>query len=254
MLTEERRARIRAVTDERAFISVRDLGLLLGVSEMIVRRDLDALVREGSLRRTHGGAVSLRAVPNAPYHDRARSAVEAKRAIGETAAALVQDGETILLTAGTTTAAMARALAGREHLTVVTNAYLIVPVLAGERGIRLIVTGGEAREQTGSLIGPVAEQAISQLRVDRAFLGTTAIDAEAGITNGDLDEAALQRAVIRSARAVYILADHTKFGKVSFAHVGPLTIAAAIITDAGVDEVSRAACTAQGARLIVRSA
>jgi len=100
----------------------------------------------------------------------------------------------------------------------------------------------------------VAEQAISQLRVDRAFLGTTAIDAEAGITNGDLDEAALQRAVIRSARAVYILADHTKFGKVSFAHVGPLTIAAAIITDAGVDEVSRAACTAQGARLIVRSA
>jgi len=254
MLTEERRARIRAVTDERAFISVHDLGLLLGVSEMTVRRDLDALVREGSLRRTHGGAVSLRAVPNAPYHDRARTAVEEKRAIGEAAAALVRDGETILLTAGTTTAAMARALMGRRDLTVVTNAYLIVPVLAGERGIRLIVTGGEAREQTGSLIGPVAEQAIGQLRVDRAFLGTTAIDAEAGITNGDLDEAAVQRAVIRSARAVYVLADHTKFGKVSFAHVGPLTIAAAIITDAGVDEVSRAACTAQGARLMVRSA
>ncbi len=251
MLTEERRERIRVITDERSFISVRDLCSLLGVSDMTVRRDLDALEREGSLRRTHGGAVSLRAVPNAPYHDRARTAVEEKRAIAQGAAALVREGETILLTAGTTTAAMARALAGRQHLTVVTNAYLIVPILAGERGIRLIVTGGEAREQTGSLIGPVAEQAIGQLRVDRAFLGTTAIDAEAGITNGDLDEAALQRAVIRSARAVYVLADHTKFGKVSFAHVGPLSIAEAIITDAGVDEASRAACMAQGARLIV---
>jgi len=251
MLTEERRARIRAVTDERAFISVHDLGLLLGVSEMTVRRDLDALVREGSLRRTHGGAVSLRAVPNAPYHDRARSAVDAKWAIGEAAAALVQEGETILLTAGTTTAAMARALTGRQHITVVTNAYLIVPALAAEPGIRLIVTGGEAQPQSGSLVGPVAEQAIGQLRVDRAFLGTTALDTEAGITNGDLAEAALQRAVMRAARLIYVLADHTKFDKLSFAHVGPLAIATAILTDAGLDAAMREAYAAQGAPIIV---
>jgi len=248
VLSEQRWARIREIIDTRRFVTVRELCTLLNVSDMTIRRDLDALERQGSLRRTHGGAVSLGAEPNAPYADRAARAVDAKRAIGVAAAAIARDGETILLAVGTTVEAMARELVTRQ-LTVVTAAYRLIPILEQAPGVRLIITGGEVRRATGLLAGAVAEQMLSHIHVDRAFLGATALDVDAGITNGDLNEAASQRAVIRAAGAIYVLADHMKFGKVSFAEVGPLSLADAIITDGALDDTQYERFSAAGARI-----
>lgn len=251
MLAAERRARIRTLTEQQGFVSVQTLCMHLGVSDMTIRRDLDLLERAGSIRRTHGGAMSRRVEADAAYTDRARREVAAKQEIGKTAAALVRDGETILLNAGTTITAMARSLVGRRGLTIVTNAYTIVSILAGEPDVTLLLTGGVVRNATGSLVGPVAERTISALRVDRAFLGTTGVDLDIGFFNSDLNEGALQRTMMRAARATYLLADHTKFGKVSFAHVGSLAAVDAIISDARIDVATRTALRARGVRLIV---
>jgi len=254
MLAVERQAQIRTVVDDRTFASVRDLCTLLNVSDITVRRDLDLLERAGQLRRTHGGAMSLRSAPDAPYTDRAGIEVATKHAIGTTAAALVQEGETIFLNAGSTVTAMARALVGRRNLTVVTNGYTIIPILTNEPGIQLILTGGMSRSQTGSLVGPLAERTVSELRVDRAFFGATGVDLEAGWTNSSLDEASLQRVLLRAAGAIYLLADHTKFGRVSFARVGPLSALTAIVTDAQIDRAIHETFTAADVSVLLSPA
>lgn len=250
MLAVERQAQIRTITDQQAFVSVHELCRALNVSEITIRRDLDQMEKQGGLRRTHGGAMSIRSASDAPYVDRAEREVGAKREIGRTAAALVRDGEVIFLNAGSTILAMARALVGRRNVTIVTNAYVVIPILVGESGIQLIQTGGEARQQTGSMVGPIAERTVSELRVDRAFLGATGVDREVGFTNSSLEEAALQRAVMHAAQEVYVLADHTKFGKVSFTRVGPLSLLTGIVTDQGVDATMRDAFAATGVQII----
>ncbi len=251
MLAAERHAQIRTVVDDRTFASVHDLCTLLDVSDITIRRDLDLLERAGHLRRTRGGAMSLRPTLDVPYTNRTELHVAAKHAIGASAAALVRAGETIFLNAGSTIMAMARALVGRHDLTVVTNAYTIVPILVNEPGIQLILTGGVARSQTGSLVGPLAERTVDELRVDRAFLGATGVHLDAGWTNSSLDEAALQRALLRAATDNYVLADHTKFGRISFARVGPLSALTAVITDTGLNAETRDALAVAGLRIIL---
>ncbi len=253
MMAAERLAQIQAITDDRTFVTVNQLSDLLNVSEITIRRDLSILEEQGGLERTHGGAKSLRSAPDVPFAMRTEREVGAKRAIGEAAAALVEEGEVIFLNAGSTILAMARALAGRHNLTVVTNAYTIVPVLANAPHIQLVVTGGMARQQTGSLVGPIAERMVSELRVDRAFLGATGVDMAAGITNSSLDEVELQRAVIRIAGAVYVLADHTKFGKVSFARAAPLAALVAVVTDGQIAEETRATYAAHVNLVLAKS-
>jgi DeoR/GlpR family transcriptional regulator of sugar metabolism len=213
-IAAQRRQGLLELTSEHGIISVRELSKELAVSEMTIRRDLRLLARQGAVRRTHGGAMSLvRPTFDFPFDERQQLERDAKNAIGRAAADLVGDGDTIFMSSGTTVAAMTPHLRDRERLTVITNSVRVVQDLIG-RSVTVISTGGVASAATGSLVGPIAETTVSQLRVRKAFLGTTGVSPE-GFSNSSLEEASIQRKMVRAAAETYVLADHTKFGKLS---------------------------------------
>jgi DeoR/GlpR family transcriptional regulator of sugar metabolism len=232
MIAAQRRARITELVNRRGILSVEELAGQVGTSLMTIRRDLTFMDAHGLLRRTHGGAVALAAPPDVPLRRRQRLELQAKAGIGRTAAALIQPGETVLLDAGTTVLAMAHSLRGLRNLTVVTNSVQVLAELWNRPEVRVVALGGVARQGSGSLTGPLAEKALEEIRVDRAFLGTTGITPRWEVSNSDLDLAALQRRILSVARESYLLADHTKFGRAGLAIVSPLRAFTSVITDA----------------------
>lgn len=207
------------------------LSQALGVSPATVRRDLTELEKQGLLRRTHGGALPLSGTSFEPsFGQKSGEQVEEKRRIGAAAASLTRDGETVILDAGTTTMEIARALSGRRDLTAVTNSVSIAAELATMEGVHVILTGGDLRKNTMALVGPAAEAFLRTITADRVFLGINGIDPERGLTTPNLLEAATKQAMVRAASEVVVVADHTKLGRVAFAHV------------AGLDQVDRLVC------------
>jgi DeoR family transcriptional regulator of aga operon len=237
MSARDRRHLTLEALAERGEVSVAELSREAGVSEMTIRRDLEALERERLLRRVHGGAVS--AVSRGyepPFALRAGRQPEAKERIAAAAAELLSDGETVVVDVGTTTLALARALATASSLTVVTPSLRAVDVLAGNAELRVIVTGGIARPGELSLVGSVAEHAFAELHCDTVFLGAGGVDVDAGLTEFNLDDTRVKRAALASARRCVVLADATKLGKVAFAHICPLERADVLVTDSSADQ------------------
>lgn len=251
MIAAQRRARIVDLVNRRGILSVAELARLLGTSLMSIRRDLTLLDAYGRLRRTHGGAVALAAPPDVPLRRRQRLELQAKATIGRAAASLVREGETILLDAGTTLLAMARSLRALRHLTVVTNSVHVLTELWNRPGLRVLALGGTPRPGSGAITGPLAEKALEEIRVDRAFLGTTGITPRWEASNSDLDLAALQRRIVSVAGASYVLADHTKFGRTGLAIVAPVRAFAAVLTDAHCLPSLLTQLRKQGGRVIV---
>lgn len=231
MIAAQRRARLVDLVNRRGILSVAELARVVGASLMSIRRDLTLLDAQGLLRRTHGGAVALAAPPDVPLRRRERLELQAKAAIGRAAASLVQPGETVLLDAGTTVLAMAHPLRAVRNLTVVTNSVQILAELWARPGLRVVALGGVARSGSGAITGPLAEKTLDEIRVDRAFLGTTGITPRWEVSNSDLDLAALQRRILSAARESHLLADHTKFGRTGLAIVSPLRVFTSVITD-----------------------
>ncbi|SRR5579884_210947 len=243
--------RIRSLVAERGIVSVRDLTEDLGVSDVTIRRDFALLEREGVLRRTRGGALSPdRVAASVPYDERQHLQADAKAQIGRAAAALVEPGDIIFLSSGTTSLAMARYLADRGRLTVITNSVHAVPVLMVQPGITVISTGGRASADGGGLSGPLAEAAVAQCRARKAFIGCSGISRE-GVSNASLERAEVDRRMIDRAEEVYVLADHTKLGRVSLAMVAGLEMITAVVTDAAAPHAQIAALAESGLRVIV---
>lgn len=213
-------------------VTVAELSARAGVSEMTVRRDLEALERESVVKRFHGGAIT--AVSRSyepPYAVRAQRNVEAKQRIGKAAASLLSDGETVIIDVGTTTLEVARALQGRRQLTVLTPSMRVAGILADEPGIRLMVTGGLTRAGELSLIGDLAERAFADFRFDTFLMGVAGIEAEAGLTEYNLDDGRVKQAALASARRCVVVADSSKLGRVAFARICPLERVDVMVTD-----------------------
>jgi DeoR/GlpR family transcriptional regulator of sugar metabolism len=237
---------------EHGEVSVAELSRDAGVSEMTVRRDLEALEREGLLRRIHGGAIN--AVSRSyepPYALRAGRQSEAKARIGTVAAGLLSEGETAILDVGTTALELARALGKASALTVLTPSLRAAELLAGNAALRVIVTGGIARPGELSLVGSLAERAFEELHCDMVFLGVGGIDADAGLTEFNLDDTRVKRAALASARRCVVLADATKLGKVAFAHICPLQRIDVLVTDSGAGEDALAPVREAGVEVLV---
>lgn len=252
MLGTERRQQILQLLEDKGVISVPDLSARFGVSESTIRRDLQKLAQEGLLQRTHGGAISA-------SEERAWDALEAKndphlelkRRIGRAAARLINPGDTICLQAGSTTLQVARHLKGKEDLTVITNDIYVGRELARYPGITVHLSGGTLRKDSRVLVGPLAEQTMSQFHVDKAFLGITAISLTEGLSNSDLLDAQIKVAMIRVAREVIVVADHHKLGRVHFAHVAPITAIHKLVTDDGISPEDVRALEEIGVEVII---
>lgn len=233
---------MRQLVEQRGRVTVPEMSDQFEVSEATIRRDLEELDRQGWLQRTHGGAVRLvNATKEPPMFQRIDEQRAEKRRIGEAAAGMIQDRETIFLGSGTTVLEIARHLPAGIRLTVITNSLPAINELADKPGIELIVIGGMLRQSELSMVGHVAEQAVHEFRADRVFMGMHAIDARHGFTNDFLPETMTDRAILAIARQVIVVADHSKFGRVSSALVGPVVTAQMIITDCELPE----ACVAE---------
>ncbi|MFH0518081.1 DeoR/GlpR family DNA-binding transcription regulator [Streptomyces sp. M41] len=259
LLAEQRRALILDEVRRRGGVRVNELTRKLGVSDMTVRRDLDALARQGVLEKVHGGAVP---VVEASTHEpgfEAKSGLEltAKEDIARAAAELVAPGSAIALSGGTTTYALAHQLVDVPDLTVVTNSVRVADVFhaaqrtSGPRqGAATVVLTGGVRTPSDSLVGPVADQAIGTLHFDMLFLGVHGISAEAGLSTPNLAEAETNRRLVQSARRVVVIADHTKWGVVGLSSFATLDQVDTLVTDPGLATEARAEISEQ-LRLVV---
>ncbi len=237
MLAEERRFRIREILTTQRTISASDLCSTLEVTPATIRRDLAVLEDEGVLVRSHGGAVSrMSSTKFQPSYDTlARSNSEEKRAIAREAEKLILDGDTVFLEGSTTVLELAGRLHNRNRLTVVTNSPTIVCQLQHSAGVTVLCTGGDLQKDTVYFSGEWAQRALSEIRLDKAVLGVSAIDPAYGISTANHAEAQIKKMIVKAAKTRIALADHGKFGKQSFAYVGPVNDIHALVTDSGTD-------------------
>ena len=237
MLARHRQSLILQAVRSDGSARVSDLTQRLGVSDMTIRRDLEVLARDGLVEKVHGGAV----LPGTPAsHEpgfEAKLVLERpeKTAIARAAASLVTPGTAIAVAAGTTTFALAQCLLDVPGLTIVTNSLRVTNLFSGTRGLdgtadSVVLTGG-VRTPSDALVGPVADLTIRSLHFDLLFLGCYGFDTDAGLTTPNLAEAETNRALIRVARRVVVLADHTKWGLVSLSSFARLSEVDVLITD-----------------------
>jgi DeoR/GlpR family transcriptional regulator of sugar metabolism len=228
----DRQQQILQLLERQQRLSVAVICATFEVSEATARRDLESLATLGKLQRVHGGAIVLtQAPPESPILQRQNEQADEKARIGQAAAALVQPGETVFLGSGSTVLEAARALRGRRGLTVLTNSLPVVNALAGAEEITLICLGGMLRESEFSFIGHITEQALAEVRADKALIGTRAISLEHGLTNEYLPETMTDRAILNAGQEIIVLADHTKFGRAATVRLAPLESIHTIVTD-----------------------
>jgi DeoR/GlpR family transcriptional regulator of sugar metabolism len=243
---QRRQAILRAVRSGTAHVSA--LADEFGVSEMTVRRDLEALARDGKLERVHGGAVNVES--ERPFSEIAVERLEAKDRIGRAAAALVEDGQTVMLDIGTTTLQVARHLRGRS-LTVITTNLAAYEELLPEPEIELVLPGGVVRRNYRSLVGMFAEDTLHRLRADIAFLGTSGIDADLGVWDTTMVEVPIKRAMIAASQRTVLLADAAKFDMDAMVRICEASELDAIVTDERVPAKRRKALDRAGVEVIV---
>jgi DeoR/GlpR family transcriptional regulator of sugar metabolism len=238
MLADERRRAILASLQSGGAVRVSDLAAALSVSEMTVRRDLDALDSQDLLHKVHGGAVTRHHRGEEPKSsEKARHMRAEKVAIAETAAAFVGDGMTIAIGAGTTTTELARALRSRSSITVITNSISVFEVLtaSGSDGGPAAYLSGGARTPSDALVGPIADSCLASFRVDATFLGVHGFDVHAGLTSPNIAEAQTNRTLIEIAARLVVLADHTKYGEVGANVFARLDQVHTLVVDDGLD-------------------
>ncbi|MGC1580043.1 MAG: DeoR/GlpR family DNA-binding transcription regulator [Candidatus Acidiferrales bacterium] len=237
LLAEERRFRIREILSRERTVSASELIRTLEVTAATIRRDLAALEKEGVLVRSHGGAVSRASSTNfqPSYEALGRSHRAEKQAIAREAERLILDGETVFLEGSTTVYELARRLLHRNRLTVITNSPPIVEELQRSQHVSVISTGGELQKDVFYLSGVWAQRALSEIRVDKAVLGVSAIDPSYGISTASQAEAQIKKMILKSARVSIAVADHSKFGNQGFAYVGPITDIDILVTDSAAD-------------------
>ncbi|GAA1232451.1 DeoR family transcriptional regulator of aga operon [Microbacterium phyllosphaerae] len=251
----KRAARLNAILDLLAAdgeVNVDELVERFGASAATTRRDLDSLAEQRLLTRTHGGAVAHSVAYELPIRYKSHQRSQQKESIAQAAAALVAPGMVVGLSGGTTTTAIAAALAARDDLaagpgiTVVTNAVNIAAQLATRPDIKVVVTGGVIHSRSYELVGPFVEQLLRGVRLDIAFIGVNGMDADAGATTQDEREAAVNRMMAERARRAVVVTDSSKLGTVAFAAVGGAELFPVLLTDDGADAASLAGLRAAG--------
>lgn len=241
----ERESLILDMLAREGTLAVSTLSKTFGVSEVTIRSDLKNLEEKGFINRTRGGAYPS-------FHkdilERQRLNMEEKNRIARAAAEAVQDGDRIMIEAGTTTALIVRYLTGRRGVQIVTNSTLVFSYARLNPALNIILTGGIFRKETESLVGPVALRAIADFNVRLAFVGTDGFSLERGMTTQLVEGAEIVKAMRHQADETWLVADSSKYGKTGFVSVLPLSDVDGIITDDGLDMAARERMSEQSIR------
>ena len=254
MLARQRQEVIVDEVRRSGAVQVSDLVVRLGVSDMTIRRDLDALARRGLVEKVYGGATSTvgRSTDEPGFEAKSVRQLAEKEAIAAEAADLVRPGTAIGLSAGTTTWTLARHLDDVADLTVVTNSVRVADVLdqRGRTDRSVVLTGG-VRTPSDALVGPVAVQALRSLHLDVVFLGAHGMAAHAGLTTPNLNESETDRALAEAANRLVVLADHAKWATVGLSTIVGLDEVDVLISDDGLPDDAREVLAANAGELVV---
>lgn len=254
MVHSKRHGEILRLLGEEGMITIASLAERLGVSLETVRRDVKPLADDGSVLKMHGAVGLASMVGEAPFERRMRENAEAKRLIARMVAATIRDGEAIMLDTGTTTSFLARELLGHRRLTVVTNSSDIARTLATVNGNKVYMAGGELRSDSGAAFGISAIEFVSRFSVDHAVISIGAVDAAAGLTDYELEEAEFARMVLSRGQRSLVVTDHTKFGRQGLVRVCGFDGFSELATDRPPPADIAAALSQGGARLTVATA
>ncbi len=252
MYAEERQQHILDRARAAGRVEVNSLAEALDVTPETVRRDLTILERHGVLRRVHGGAIPVERLGFEPgVEARAERYVAEKERIAKAALPHLPDEGTILLDAGTTTLRLAELLPRNHELTIVTNSLGIATIVAQRPNLSLYLLGGRVRGRTLAAVGSWVIDALKDIFVDVAFIGTNGLSVERGLTTPDQSEASAKHAMITAARRSVVLTDHSKIGVDHFARFAELGDIAAVITDDGLDPETAAEIEAKGPEVVL---
>jgi DeoR/GlpR family transcriptional regulator of sugar metabolism len=237
MLGEERRQEIVHLVQQLGRVEVTDLSRHFKTSEATIRSDLKKLHVQGFVQRTHGGAVKPELVNiDRSLHQKLKLRAEEKERIGRAAAALINDGESIILDSGTTTQQIAKHIRAKKDLRVITNGVNVAMELLGAPGIQLILLGGVVRQNSFSIVGHFAEEMLERFSADKLFIGADACDPDFGLTTPNLEESQVNQAMVRIVRERILVADSSKFGKRSLARIMSLSELDKVISDTALPE------------------
>lgn len=254
LIPAERRNRIHEIIRDQGIVRVSTLSELLGVAEITIRRDLEQLEQDDILERTHGGAVYSRRMRLEPsYSEKDQIHRQEKQQIGVEAAALVEDEDILLINSGSTTLQIIRQLADRKNIRVITSNMGAFRETQG-MDIELILTGGEYREESNSLVGPLATLSLQQVYGSKCFIGVDGVSIKYGLTTPNLHEAEVARTMMERTRGqIIVVADHHKLGVVADFQTAPIEKIDVLVVDSGFDESYREELEELGIEILVAS-
>ena len=256
MLAAQRQKLIAEEIRREGAVRVSELTALLAVSEVTIRRDLDVLEAAGLIDKVHGGATARGSLSaeEPGFEAKSHRQLREKDAIARAASELVQPGQAIALTAGTTTWRLAQHLTQVSDLTVVTNSIQVANVFHREvhPGLTVVLTGG-VRTPSDALVGPVALTTIRALHLDVLFMGVHGVSENAGLTTPNLLEAEVDRALVAASEQLVVVADHTKWGVRGLSRIAGLDEVDVLITDSGLPADARSLVTEHVGRLVIAS-
>jgi len=250
MLAEERRRQIIALLNSRGSIQVSELSSSFNVTEETIRRDLDILNGKNLLKRTHGGAVALQRRHEVPFDVRKQANIEEKRQIAAKAARLVEPGDTVFLDISSTAMFLAKELSNMKDITVITNSTRIGLEFIDKKDITFISTGGILRPNSYSLVGPLANDAVSKYYADKFFSSCKGLSIKHGATDSNELESEVKKNMMRRSSRLCLTIDHTKLDEIGLVQFASLDEIDTIICDDGIDEQSARSIREAGKNLL----
>jgi DeoR/GlpR family transcriptional regulator of sugar metabolism len=251
MSARQRQEEIVRLATTTGLTSVEELSARFSVTASTIRRDLAKLQSHGRLARTFGGAIALHTHPEESLRQRSGEAFDAKRGIARWATRQIRPGETVLLDAGSTVAALAHQLRAASDLTVATTSMSVLKELSDSESVHVECLGGTLRHLSEGFVGPLAEAALERMTFDRAFLGADGVTPEDGICEADLQQTRLKELMARRAEHTYVLAHAAKLGRRPFHAWARLPHGWTLVTDDSVDSAALAPFLAHGTNVVV---
>jgi len=252
MMAEERRTQILLILRNAGRVRVNELASQFNTSAVTIRNDLNELSQRGLVQRSHGGAMLPDSIMReSPLQERLKAHAEEKRRIGAMAATMIHDGETIILDSGTTTLEIARQIKKKRGLHIITNGVNIAVELLDARDSEVFIVGGTVRGESASISGRFTEEMFDQFSADKLFLSGAGCDLDFGVSGANLEETMVNRAMLRIAREIILVADASKFSKRSMSRIAPFSEIDTVISDKGLGEDIQSKLRSSGCNLIL---